>query len=593
MPEYFDLIPARARVQAATINNPLTQLDNAIQLARIGYRTPYEFGYNGNPLSDHTLIWQNFIASAADGDKALFIPYGVYNIEAGATLPNVDYIAIVGHKGAIVRWQNEYAGNVLVHTTSFVINELVISGWTVDGNHDICTHIPDNYELFRIGQVNGIWVNDITMHHSPGNAMYIAGGGSGFGSARVYVTGCNLYAIGAPNQPLVETSPDVYEDVFEGASVEGINCPPNNQELIEINIIGNHVHDEVRADVGGGCTAYSIEANSGGAAYNCNFIGNTVRNIRSNGFKLGPGCIGLTATGNTFDGVGTTDFASSLTGAIICKDSEDLVLASNVIRNNVQQGIAIIGCSRVIAIGNLVSADGNAGAFVVRNSASDITITKNHITLTKSSGSACRGTLIGISDGVSVGDVSVDRVYAFDNVYHNTAATPTGNMIEIGGSTTSGQQVLVDEAMLARNVFTSVASMEGIKVGNTSAITDVWLEDNYRGPNVSAPNLGASATYRGIFSKTRNGNMLIGGINEPASMKGGLVIATTTAPTGNQSADSISIYSSDSTAAGAGNTIPSFYCEGTGVLLTGQSDATSSRRVRMRFNGSEVTLLAI
>lgn len=592
MPEYFDLIPTRARLQSSVINAPLTQLNDAIKLARLGFRTPYEFGYTGNPLGDHTLIWQNFIASAADGDKGLWIPNGVYNIEEGATLPNVDYIFIGGGPGARVVWQNEYAGNFLVHTTSFVIKQLVIHGWDADGNHDICTHIPDNYELFRIGQVDGIWVSNITMHHTPGNAMYIAGGGSGFGSARVYVTGCNLYAIGAPNNPLVEVSPDVYSDIFSGSSVEGINCPPNNEELIEINIIGNHVHDEVRADVGGGCTAYSIEANSGGAAYNCNFIGNTARNVRSNGFKLGPGCKGLTATGNTFDGVGTTDFSSSLTGAIICKDSEDLVLASNVIRNNVQQGMAFIGCSRVVAIGNVVSADGNAGAFVVRNNASDITITKNNITLTKSSGSSCRGVLIGISDGASVGDVVQERVYAFNNPIHNTAATPTGNLIEVQGATAS-PSITVDECMLARNILTSTVAIEGLKVGNTAGITDIWLDENYRGPNVNAPNLGANATYRGIFSKTRNGNMIIGGINEPASMKGGLVIATTTAPTGNQSADSISLYSSDSGLAGAGNTIPSWYCEGTGVLLTGQSDSTSSRRVRMRFNGSEVQLLAI
>lgn len=592
MGEFFTNIPTRARVQAATINLPLQELDNAIKLARNGYRTPAEFGDVSNPLDDHTLIWQNFIASAADQDKALFVPYGILNIEEGATIPNVDYVTIHGVKGGRVVWQNAFAGNVLLHATSFVIKQLVIGGWTVDGNHDICTHIPDNYELFRIAQVDGCWIYDMTMHHSPGNCMYVAGGGSGFGSARVFITSCDLYAIGAPNSPLVEVTPDVYQDIFDGASVEAISCPPNSEELIEINYIGNHVHDEVRADVGGGCTGYSIEANSLGAAYCVNFIGNTARNIRSNGFKIGPGCVGFTMTGNTFDGVGTADFASSLTGAIIIKDSTDGVIASNVIINNFQQGVALIGCERVVAIGNKVNADGNAAAFVVRNNAADVVIIKNAITLNANSKSSCRGVLIGVSDGASVGDVLLERVYTIGNFIHNAAGTPTGNLIEIQGSTAS-DSITVDEPMIARNVLSSVAAIEGVKVGNTSAITNVWLEDNFRGLNVNNPNLGASATYRAIFGKSRNGNLLIGGINEPSSMKGGLVIATTTAPTGSMSADAIALYSSDSTAAGAGNTIPSWYCEGTGVLLTGQADSVSSRRVRMRFNGSEVTLLAI
>lgn len=67
------------------------------------------------------------------------------------------------------------------------------------------------------------------------------------------------------------------------------------------------------------------------------------------------------------------------------------------------------------------------------------------------------------------------------------------------------------------------------------------------------------------------------------------VIANGTVPTSSPT-DSVTFYSTDNT---AGNTIPSFYCEGTDVIATGQGDSASSVRVRMRINGTVVTLLAI
>jgi hypothetical protein len=60
--------------------------------------------------------------------------------------------------------------------------------------------------------------------------------------------------------------------------------------------------------------------------------------------------------------------------------------------------------------------------------------------------------------------------------------------------------------------------------------------------------------------------------------------------TGAAVADSVQLYSSDDA---AGHTIPSFYCEGSNVLATGQADSASSVRVKMRINGTVVTLLAI
>ena len=73
------------------------------------------------------------------------------------------------------------------------------------------------------------------------------------------------------------------------------------------------------------------------------------------------------------------------------------------------------------------------------------------------------------------------------------------------------------------------------------------------------------------------------------SAAGVLGIANATAPTTGP-ADTIQIYSTDDA---AGHTIPSFFCEGTNVLATGQADSASSVRVKVRINGTVVTLLGI
>ena len=86
------------------------------------------------------------------------------------------------------------------------------------------------------------------------------------------------------------------------------------------------------------------------------------------------------------------------------------------------------------------------------------------------------------------------------------------------------------------------------------------------------------------------GNLYIGGtVDGDGNKTKTLVLYSGTAP-GSAAADSVVFYSSDIS---AGNTEPSFYCEGSSVLATGQADSASSVRVKMRINGTEVTLLAI
>ena|SRR3990167_3536940 len=74
----------------------------------------------------------------------------------------------------------------------------------------------------------------------------------------------------------------------------------------------------------------------------------------------------------------------------------------------------------------------------------------------------------------------------------------------------------------------------------------------------------------------------IGGTNVVGALNG-------TEPTSSL-ANAVLFYSIDDA---SGHTIPAFYCEGTNVLATGQSDSASSIRVKMRINATTVTLLAI
>jgi hypothetical protein len=88
----------------------------------------------------------------------------------------------------------------------------------------------------------------------------------------------------------------------------------------------------------------------------------------------------------------------------------------------------------------------------------------------------------------------------------------------------------------------------------------------------------------------RGQNLAIGGgFTFGTNAVGVLAMSTGTAPTTGP-ADTVQFYSTDNS---AGHTIPSFFCEGTEVLATGQADSVSSVRVKMRINGTVVTMLAI
>ena len=84
-----------------------------------------------------------------------------------------------------------------------------------------------------------------------------------------------------------------------------------------------------------------------------------------------------------------------------------------------------------------------------------------------------------------------------------------------------------------------------------------------------------------------NKNLNINTISPGASAVGVLCLGNGTEPT-NAPADTVQFYSRDYS---AGNTIPSFRCEGSEVLLTGQADAPATKRLRMCINGNFVNVL--
>ena len=112
-----------------------------------------------------------------------------------------------------------------------------------------------------------------------------------------------------------------------------------------------------------------------------------------------------------------------------------------------------------------------------------------------------------------------------------------------------------------------------IRIGAASGLIDVVLDGD-----------GAER-----FRFKANSNFGIGTSAFGTSAVGVLSIANGTAPTTGP-ANTVQFYSSDDSAA---NTIPSFFCEGSGVLATGQADSASSVRVKVRINGTVVTLLGI
>ena len=136
--------------------------------------------------------------------------------------------------------------------------------------------------------------------------------------------------------------------------------------------------------------------------------------------------------------------------------------------------------------------------------------------------------------------------------------------------------------------FVYILAADGLIFGTATSHTLVLRTNNENRLTISADGTSWTVAYATLFSLPSACNLTVGAA-AIASGTNQVQVLTGTAPS-SQTADTVSLYSSD---IAAGHTEPSFYCEGTQVLATGQADIASSVRVKMRINGTEVTLLAV
>lgn len=223
---------------------------------------------------------------------------------------------------------------------------------------------------------------------------------------------------------------------------------------------------------------------------------------------------------------------------------------------------------------------------------------------------------IEVSAGVGfvVNDRGADIDYRFETSGNTTALNMDGGSFGGTGTFSHGAAVLTTTYhAIQRPALTAGADLNYFDL-NTAPSGAVTVPTGTAAivatVNVEEPNITATGTVSDAYTMriaaaptegTRNGALWVdAGVSrfDDSILIGGTAINSGnnqvnvyngTAPTA-AAADSVTLYSTDDT---AGNTIPSFYCEGTGVLATAQADVASSVRVKMRINGTVVTLLAI
>lgn len=178
-------------------------------------------------------------------------------------------------------------------------------------------------------------------------------------------------------------------------------------------------------------------------------------------------------------------------------------------------------------------------------------------------------------------------VVAAHNFYDGTLTAAAGDTAWIAQSAFSPTSTVTQGATEVIGIVATAYFAEPIitlGAGDTITVASTLYIAN-------APTEGGvnAALYVASGATILLGNLGVGSTSFGTSGTQTLCVKTGTAPS-DSPADTVSFYSSDDT---AGNTVPSFYCEGTGVVATGQSDSTSSVRVKMRINGTVRTFLCI
>lgn len=197
---------------------------------------------------------------------------------------------------------------------------------------------------------------------------------------------------------------------------------------------------------------------------------------------------------------------------------------------------------------------------------------------------------IGAAGGVfermrinSAGDVGIGTTSPSGalNVYRNTNGNATVRLENAsnGSSAYANFQVRNDAG---NNVE---FGMQSSTRSTTYPANEGWI---YASNSVNIGYAGSTKFYAGSFERMRidsAGNVLIGTTSSPTTGTQCLTIETDAAPTATP-ADTVTFYSSDLS---AGNTMPSFYTEGT---IVGTGTPTADRTIAVRINGTVYYLLA-
>jgi hypothetical protein len=183
----------------------------------------------------------------------------------------------------------------------------------------------------------------------------------------------------------------------------------------------------------------------------------------------------------------------------------------------------------------------------------------------------------------------------------NLQAFRAGFTLSSSGNTTTADGFITVAPTLSSTG--GITTLNGFRVGNIGHATLVGTAVAFKADDITASATAARGLQLSLASGTGkhnlyidgtadnylNGNVGIGTTTFGTSAAQVLAIETGTAPSTGP-ADTVQFYSSDDA---AGHTVPSFFCEGTNVVATGQADSASSVRVKMRINGTVRTFLCI
>lgn len=475
-------------------------------------------------------------------------------------------------------------------------------------------------------------IQDLHLRTAGASGIKMSGGSANFTALERFAienTGSESTSIGL----LIETQPGatdfqayfttIIHPFIKGFNV-GIQLKTN-----DVKVFGGAIYDcEIGVDMAKGAGLHvdtSIQATSGTAK-----------------------CVRVGATGNVTDSsVTNSRLESSVAGATgVSFEAGNTIDNFLLANNNYEVTNKTSGTSAVTGLIELEGALANLGPTTLKIGASAWTLGAN-FTATRAAGALEAGaqtlatwtsTYSGDSGGTSsvIGNqftgtssggnaLSVVRSISSQIVHGGSAAMSDARGILSDVRATSTGAVTTARAFYSSLALTNSGGMTtavhfdataptlsstgaitthyGFRAGNIGHATLVTTAVAFKADDITASATATRGFQSSLSSGTGKHNIYADG-TAPNYMKGGLSIGgatidgtgtqvltiyTGTAPAGGV-ADTVQFYSSDDA---AGHTIPSFYCEGSNVIATGQADSTSSVRVKMRINGTVVTLLAI